>query len=207
MKVMLVNGSPHRTGCTNRALSEVAAALEEQGVASDVFWIGVKPVAGCIACGRCGSAGRCVFDDCVNEFLRVAADYDGFVFGTPVYYAGMAGQMHSFMDRAFYASGPEVFRLKPAAGVVSARRSGTTAAWDGFNKYFGISQMITVGSQYWNMVHGRNAEEVEQDVEGLQTMRVLGRNMAWLLKSLEAGRSAGVALPQAEPHMYTNFVR
>lgn len=208
MKVILVNGSPHKNGCTHRALSEVAGALAENGVDSDIFWIGAKPLAGCIACRQCSTTGRCVFNDRVNEFLEIAPSYDGFVFGSPVYYAGMAGSMKCFMDRAFYADRAQSFYLKPAAGVVSARRGGTTATWDEFNKYFGITQMITVGSQYWNMVHGSKPEDVEQDAEGLQTMRTLGRNMAYLLKSLEAGCAAGVERPAVEPvRQWTNFIR
>ena len=208
MKVMLVNGSPHKDGCTNRALAEIATTLAENGVESDIFWIGTKPLAGCIACGTCATTGRCVFNDRVNEFLAVAPTYDGFVFGSPVYYAGMAGAMKCFMDRAFYADGANSFYLKPVAGIASARRAGTTATWDEFNKYFGIKQMLTVGSQYWNMVHGGKAADVEQDAEGLQTMRTLARNMAYLLKSLEAGRAAGVELPAVEPvHQWTNFIR
>lgn len=208
MNVILVNGSPHKNGCTNRALTEVSAALAEQGVESDIFWIGTKPLAGCIACRQCTSTGRCMFNDRVNEFLEIASSYDGFVFGSPVYFAGMAGAMKCFMDRAFYADHSNAFYLKPAAAVASARRAGTTATWDEFNKYFGIKQMITVGSQYWNMVHGSKPEDVEQDAEGLQTMRTLGRNMAYVLRSLEAGRAAGVALPEVEPvHQWTNFIR
>jgi len=207
MKVLLVNGSPHPTGCTNRALREVAAALETQGVGSELFWIGVKPLAGCIACGQCAKTGRCVFKDRVNEFLEVAGDFDGFVFGSPVHYAGAGGAITSFMDRAFYASGPELFYMKPAAAIVSARRGGNTATWDQLNKYFGIKQMPIVTSQYWNMVHGNTPAEVEQDLEGLQTMRTLGYNMAYMLKCLEAGRTAGVELPQREPGQRTNFIR
>ena len=195
MNVLLVNGSPHAKGCTDRALREVGAALAEEGVGSEVFWIGVKPLAGCIACGQCGRLGRCVFNDRVNEFLQVAGGFDGFVFGSPVHYAGAGGAITSFMDRAFYASGPKLFYMKPAAAVVSARRGGNTATWDQLNKYFGIKQMPIVTSQYWNMVHGNTPAEVEQDLEGLQTMRTLARNMAFMLTCLEAGRAAGVALP------------
>lgn len=211
MKVCLVNGSPHKEGCTYTALSEVARTLEEENIAAEIFWIGNKPLGGCTACGGCASLGRCVFDDAVNDFRARIKEFDGFVFGSPVYYASVAGNMKAFMDRLFHAeslsNGSWDFYLKPAAAVISARRAGTTAAFDELNKYLTISQMPVVSSRYWNMVHGNNAAEVLQDKEGLYTMRVLGRNMAYLLKCIEAGRRAGLDLPAQEPVVTTNFVR
>ena len=211
MKVLLINGSPHEKGCTYTALREAAKALNEEGVETDFFWIGKKPLAGCAGCGACTKLGRCVFDDNVNEFTALAEGYDGFIFGSPVYFSGMNGALMSFMDRAFF-SGPRreknPFALKPAAAVVSARRAGTTSALDQMNKYFLHGQMIVPGSRYWNMVHGNTPEEVLQDEEGLQIMRTLGRNMAWLLKLKEAGNAAGVPLPkQEEQRIATNFIR
>lgn len=211
MKVMLVNGSPHRHGCTDRALQEVARTLEKDGVEAEIFWIGAKPVGGCIACGGCDRTGACVFDDAVNEFRAKAAEADGFVFGAPVHYAHAGASLVGFMDRLFYSNGragqPDVFRHKPAAAVASARRAGTTAALDDIQKFFTISQMPVVSSRYWNNVHGNTPEEVEQDAEGLWTMRQLGRNMAWLLRSIEAGRAAGLEPPAQEPGARTNFIR
>lgn len=211
MKVMLVNGSPHRHGCTDRALQEVARTLEQNGVKAEIFWIGAKPVGGCIACGGCDRTGACVFDDAVNEFRAKAAEADGFVFGAPVHYAHAGASLVGFMDRLFYSNGragqPDVFRHKPAAAVASARRAGTTAALDDIQKFFTISQMPVVSSRYWNNVHGNTPGEVEQDAEGLWTMRQLGRNMAWLLRSIEAGRAAGLEPPAQEPGARTNFIR
>lgn len=210
MKVLLVNGSPHKEGCTYTALSEVASALNAKAVDTDVFWIGNKPLSGCIACKACIQKKCCVIDDKVNEFLELAGDYDGFVFGTPVHWAGASGAITSFLDRAFYADlngGGNRFLLKPAAAVMSARRAGTTATWDQLNKYFGLMQMPIITSRYWNMVHGAKPEDVKQDAEGLQTMRVLGRNMAWFLKCKEAGEKAGIQIPEQEPMTFTNFIR
>lgn len=211
MKVMLVNGSPHRHGCTDRALQEIARTLEDAGVEAEIFWIGAKPVGGCIACGGCDRTGACVFDDAVNEFRAKAAETDGFVFGAPVHYAHAGASLVGFMDRLFYSNGragqPDVFRHKPAAAVASARRAGTTAALDDIQKFFTISQMPVVSSRYWNNVHGNTPEEVERDAEGLWTMRQLGRNMAWLLRSIEAGRAAGLEPPAQEPGARTNFIR
>ena len=210
MKVLLVNGSPHAKGCTYTALSEIQATLDQEGMESQIFWIGNKPISGCIGCGTCGRTGRCVFDDKVVEFLGLAAGYDGFIFGSPVLYAGIAGNMGSFMDRAFftdYCGKRNTFYLKPAAAVVSARRAGTTAALEEMNKYFLHAQMPVVPSRYWNMVHGGTPDEVRQDLEGLQIMRVLARNMAWLLKCKEAGEKLGVSFPKREQSISTNFIR
>lgn len=210
MKVILVNGSPHKDGCTYTALAEVEKTLNKEGIDTEVFWVGIKPLSGCIACGKCAELGRCAFKDKVNEFLDAAKDADGFIFGSPVHYAGASGAITSFLDRAFFAdmnSGRQSFYLKPGAAIVSARRAGTTAAFDQLNKYFTIAQMPVVSSRYWNMVHGMCAEEVEKDLEGLWTMRVLGRNMAFFLKCKEAGLKAGVKLPKQEKGAITNFIR
>lgn len=207
MKVMLVNGSPHKNGCTYTALCEVEKTLKEEGIDTEIFWVGAKPIGGCMGCGSCGKLGKCVFDDVVNEFVEKAKEADGFIFGSPVHYAAASGAITSFMDRAFY-SGKSAFAHKPAAAVVSARRGGNTATYDQINKYFGISEMPIVSSKYWNMVHGNTPEQVMQDEEGLQTMRVLGRNMAYLLKCIECGRKNGIELPKQEAERkVTNFIR
>lgn len=213
MRVLMVNGSPHEHGCVRRALDEVASTLGEAGVETEVVWVGARPVGGCTACGACSKLGRCAFGekDGVNDFLERAAGADAFVFGAPVHYGRAGASLLGFLDRVFYANGragrPNVLAHKPAAAVASARRAGTTSALADIEKYFTISQMPIVSSRYWNMVHGNSAEEVEQDKEGLWTMRQLGRNMAWMLRSIEAGRAAGVALPEEEPGTWTNFVR
>lgn len=210
MKVLLVNGSPHKRGCTYTALKEVAEILNKEEVDTEIFQVGKKPLTGCTACRKCSETGYCIFDDKVNEFIKKAEDFDGFVFGAPVHYAAVNGAMTSFMDRAFYAplkAGKDTFYLKPAAAVVSARRAGTTTTFDQLNKYFTLNQMPVVSSRYWNMVYGSNPEEVKEDKEGLQTMRILGRNMAFLLKCKEAGIRAGVDLPEKEEITFTNFIR
>ena len=206
MKVLLVNGSPHANGCTYTALCEVAGALEKEGIETEIFQVGTKPISGCLACGACMKTGRCVINDTVNEFLAKVETADGFVFGSPVHFASASGALTSFMDRVFYGRG-NLFAYKPAAAVMSCRRGGATATFEQINKYFTISNMPVVGSQYWNMVHGNNPDEVKQDLEGLQTMRTLGRNMAWLLKSIQAGRAAGVEVPEREAKVATNFIR
>lgn len=210
MKVVLVNGSPHRKGCTYTALEEVAKTLEAEGVDTEIFHLGAKPISGCTACGTCRKTGRCVISDKVNDFLDIAEEADGFVFGSPVHFAAASGAITSFMDRVFYAgrsSAGKPFYLKPAAGVVSARRAGTTATFDQLNKYFTISEMPIISSKYWNMVHGNTPEDVKKDLEGLQTMRVIGRNMAWFLKCKEAGIKAGIPFPEQEEGVATNFIR
>lgn len=206
MKVFLVNGSPHQHGCTDRALREVASALEQGGIEAELFWIGNRPIGGCIGCGACAKLGRCAFDGPVNEFAEKLDSADGFVFGSPVHYAAASGNMTSFLDRLFYSQGRKLAG-KPAAVVVSARRGGTTAAYEQLLKYPGITQMPIISSCYWNMVHGQTPNEVEQDEEGLRTMRVLGHNMAYFLHCLAAGRAAGVPLPPEEPPAHTNFIR
>ncbi|MCD8174794.1 MAG: flavodoxin family protein [Phascolarctobacterium sp.] len=207
MKVILVNGSPHKDGCTNAALSAVSAELEKENIETEIFWIGAKPVGGCMACGGCAKTGKCVLGGVVADFCEKAADADGFIFGSPVHYAGIAGNMKGFLDRVFFSGqsgNGRIFRLKPAAAVVSARRAGTTATFDGINKYFTIAEMYVVSSRYWNMVHGFTAEDVKKDAEGLYTMRILARNMAWLLKSIKA---ANVPPPETEDPVMTNFIR
>ena len=210
MKVLLVNGSPHKEGCTYTALSAVADALAVEGIDPQMFWIGTKALSGCIACKTCVEKKKCVFDDKVNEFLDIAGEYDGFVFGTPVHWAAAGGAITSFLDRAFYADvcgGGNRFLLKPAAAVMSARRAGTTATWDQLNKYFGLMQIPIITSRYWNMVHGATPDQVKKDLEGMQIMRILGKNMAWFLKCKEAGEKAGITLPEQEVVSFTNFIR
>ena len=211
MKVILVNGSPHKEGCTFTALSEVAKMLNQEGIDTEIFWIQNKPVGGCIACMQCGDIGKCAFDDVVNEFRLKAYDADGVVFGTPVHYAAASGNMTAFMDRLFFSEmrGNEgkAFRMKPAAAIISARRAGTTAAFEQMIKYFTIQEMPVVSSSYWNMVHGATPEDVKEDAEGLFTMMELGRNMAYLLHCQEAGRKAGINPPKHEAKPFTNFIR
>ena len=207
MKVLLLNGSPNQNGCTNRALLEVASELKKAGIETEIFWIGKKPIGGCISCKGCRTGGKCAFDDAVNVFSELAKTADGFVFASPVHYAAASGNMTSFMDRLFYSSPKETFRLKPAAVVVSARRGGTTAAYEQLLKYPGISEMPIISSRYWNMVHGSTPSDVEQDGEGLATMRVLGKNMAYFLRCREAAARAGVAMPEEEAAVRTNFIR
>lgn len=206
MKVLLFNGSPNAEGCTYTALCEVARTLQAHGIETELFQLGRKPVAGCIACSACRERGACVFDDGVNELAARLDAFDGFVFGAPVYYAGVCGQATAFLDRLFYSAGAKL-RGKPGAAVVSCRRGGATAAFDRLNKYFSINSMPIVTSQYWNQVHGNTPAEVLQDLEGLQTMRTLAENMAWLLRCIEAGRNAAVPAPQYEPKINTNFIR
>ncbi|MBO5117831.1 MAG: flavodoxin family protein [Treponema sp.] len=206
MKVLLINGSPHKEGCTFTALNEVAKTLEKNGIETEILYLGVKPIAGCIACGKCSQLGKCFIDDKVNEILARCDEFDGVVIGSPVYYAGPSGQIRAFLDRLFYAGGRR-FAGKPGAAVVSCRRGGATAAFDQLNKYFTISSMPIVSSQYWNQIHGAYAEQVLQDEEGMQTMRTLGNNMAWLLKCIQLGKENGITLPEREPPVWTNFVR
>lgn len=205
-KILLINGSPHEHGCTYTALKEVADTLAAGGVDSEFVYLGTKPVAGCIACGSCAGTDRCAFGDQVNEVLEKLDEYDGIVTGSPVYYAGPSGQICAFLDRLFYASGGRMAG-KLAAAVVSCRRGGASAAFDRLNKYFTISNMNVVSSQYWNQVHGKVPEDVRKDKEGLQTMRTLAQNIIWNLKNMEAGRAAGVEPPEYEAKEYTNFIR
>lgn len=205
MKVLLINGSPNAKGCTYTALSEVEKELNNQGVETEIIHVGHKDIRGCIGCRSCKKTGKCVFDDIVNEVALKFEDCDGIVVGSPVYYAGANGTLVSFMDRMFYSTKADK-RMKVGAAVVSCRRAGNTATFDILNKYFTISQMPIVSSQYWNMVHGNNAEEVKQDVEGLQTMRTLGKNMAFLMKCIALGKEE-YGLPEREDITFTNFIR
>lgn len=206
MKVLCINGSPHEKGCTYTALREVADTLEKNGVETEFLWIGKEPVAGCIACGKCAGTGTCIFDDKVNRALKHLDEYDGIVVGSPVYYAGPSGQICAFLDRFFYCGGSRMSG-KPAAAVVSCRRGGASAAYDRLNKYFTICNMNVVGSQYWNQVHGSCPEDVRKDEEGMQTMRTLGQNMAWMLKNIKAGNENGILTPDYEPKIRTNFIK
>ena len=207
MKVLLINGSPRENGCTYTALTEVAGALNAGGIETELLHIGGRVQRGCAACGGCSATGRCVLDDAVNEALDLMEGCDALVLGSPVHYASASGDITGFGDRFFYAGGGGLAH-KPGAAVVSARRAGTTAALDQLNKYFTISRMPIVSSQYWNMVHGNLPEQVRQDTEGLQIMRTLGRNMAWLLHCIEAGRKAGLTPPEPEEQRHvTNFIR
>jgi len=206
MKVLLINGSPHEHGCTDAALGEVAAALQQRGIETEMAYLGTKPVPGCIACGHCSKTGRCVYDDQVNALGARLDEFQGIVLGSPVYYAGPTGTICSFLDRFFHANGGK-FAGKVGASVVSCRRGGASAAFDRLNKYFTITNMNVAGSQYWNQVHGMKAEDVSRDVEGVQTMHALAENMAWLMKCAEAGRAAGVEAPVYEKKQATNFIR
>ena len=206
MKVLLINGSPNEFGCTYTALAEAQKVFEKNGVETEIVYLGKKPVAGCIACGACRKTGKCVFDDKVNEVIDKLDGADGMIVGSPVYYAGVSGQITSFMDRLFYAASGKMKGM-PAASVVSCRRGGASAAFEIINKYFMMTNMPVVTSQYWNQVHGNTPEEVMKDEEGLQTVRVLTQNMIWLLRSIEAGKAAGVEYPEYEPKLRTNFIR
>jgi len=202
VKVLLINGSPHKEGCTYTALREVADALERNGIETEIFHIGTEPVHGCIACLTCFKEGKCVFDDDIcNELAAKCAEADGIVVGSPVYFAGPNGALTALLDRIFYSSGRKLWN-KPAAAVVSCRRGGASAAFDRLNKYFTINRMPVVSSQYWNSVHGRTPEDVKKDKEGLQTMRMLGENMAWLLKSIRDGNAPQ---PPVEKPQFTSF--
>ena len=198
MKVILVNGSPHEKGCTDTALCEAAQALEKNGVETERFWLGNKPLSGCIGCGFCRKAGRCVFDDCVNEFVEKAKTAHGFLFGTPVHYASASGAITSFMDRAFY-SGSTVFAGKPAAAVASCRRGGASAALDQINKYFGICGMPTVPSQYWNMVHGNTPDEVIKDEEACKPCARWATTWPGCFRASKPGTRPALPTPHANP--------
>ena len=206
MKVLLINGSPHEHGCTYTALSEVAAQLDKNGIESEILWLGTEPIRSCTGCRGCKN-NRCVFGGDVVEAAQEKLEAcDGIIVGSPVHYAGPSGQITCFLGRLFY-SGSALLQGKPAASVVSCRRGGASAAFESLNKYFQMSNMPLVTSQYWNSVHGNTPDEVRQDAEGLQTMRTLADNMAWLLRSIEAGRAAGVKYPEREPKQRTNFIR
>ena len=205
MKVLLLNGSPHEKGCTYTALTQIAEALASDGVDSEILWLGNGSTIGCTACLACRKLGKCVHDDVVNLAVEKMKECDGLIVGSPVHYAAASGHITAALDRMFYSAGGTM-RYKPAAAIVSARRAGTTATLDQLNKYFTISSMPVVSSQYWNQVHGNNAEEVVQDLEGMQIMRTLGRNMAFLIKSINLGKEQ-FGLPEKEPRVGTNFIR
>lgn len=212
MKVLLVNGSSNQHGCTFTALSEIEKSLNAEGIETEIFQLGnaeLRDCCGCQGCRKEGHEGKCIFkDNLVNEFIEKAKSADGFIFGSPVYYAHPSGRLLSFMDRVFYAASP-VFAYKPAAAIVSARRAGTTASLDAITKHFTITNMPVISSNYWPMVHGgqNKPDDVRQDLEGLQIMRVLGTNMAWILKCIEAGKKAGIKNPICEQKIMTNFIR
>ena len=209
MKVLLVNGSSHAHGTTMRALEEMIQIFDAEGVETEVIQLGAQAYKDCLQCGACRKTGKCAFgdDDGVNAFIDKAREADGFVFASPTYYAHPSGRIFSFLDRVFFAAGKDVFRYKVGAAVAVARRGGNSANFDALNKYFTINSMPVVSSQYWNQVHGNTPDEVRQDAEGLQTMRTLGSNMAWLLKCIQAGAAAGITFPEREPAMKTNFIR
>ncbi len=206
MKVLLVNGSPHENGCTYTSLKELADTLEGNGILTEIHWIGKGDVPGCRACGYCKKNGRCVMDDDVNGIGQRINEFDGLVFGAPVYYSGPAAQLCSWMDRFFYSYGVKC-RGKVAASVVNARRGGNSASFERLNQYYLMNHMIVPGSQYWNMTHGISPDDVRIDEEGLQTMRSLGRNMAWILKCIDLGKENGIVFPGVEPPQRTNFIR
>ncbi len=206
MKVLLVNGSPHKSGATNRALTEIKNTLEHQNIDADILWLGIDPIASCIGCGACKKSGKCFREDIVNKVAKILQDYDGFVFGSPVHYAAASGALSSFMDRLFMSASSKMY-MKPAAAAVSCRRGGASAAFDEINKYFTINCMPVVSSQYWNQIHGGNAEEAEKDEEGLQTMRTLANNMAFLLKAIDCAVKSGITIPTREAPVRTNYIR
>ncbi|MBR5192608.1 MAG: flavodoxin family protein [Clostridia bacterium] len=206
MKVLLINGSPHPNGTTFASLNEIANTLNNEGIETEIITVGNKKISGCMACRGCTKTGKCVqTDDVVNEIIEKINDADGLVVGSPVYYASINGTLKCLLDRVFYSK--TSFAFKPACAVACARRAGTTATLDIINKYFLISNMPIVSSCYWNMVHGSNAEDTKKDEEGLQTMRTLGKNMAWLIKSIKVAKDNGVKTPQLEDKIKTNFIK
>lgn len=206
MKALLINGSPRAKGCTYTALTELKHTLEQEGIEVELIHVGNKDVRGCIACRKCQEIGKCVFDDVVNEVAPKLAEADAFVIGAPVYYASPAGGAMAFMDRLFFSTRHIDKTMKVGAAVVTCRRGGNTASFDVLNKYFSISSMPIACSQYWNMVYGGSAEEVLADAEGLQTMRTLGRNMAFMMKSFQLGKEQ-FGLPEKEKLIFTSFHR
>lgn len=203
MKVLILNGSPNKNGCTARALREVEETLNGEGVETETLFVGNKDIRGCISCNSCGKSGKCVFDDIINEIAPKFEEADGIVIGTPVYYAGANGSVISLLDRLFYSTGFDK-TMKVGACVLSSRRAGSTSAYDEISKYFAISNMPIATGSYWNEVHGFSAEDVEKDLEGLQTMRNLARNMAFLIKSIHLGKE-NIGLPLLERGSFTSF--
>ncbi|MBR1797789.1 MAG: flavodoxin family protein [Clostridiales bacterium] len=206
-KVLFINGSPNEDGCTSTAMDEVIKVLEENGVETQKIWLGKKAVPDCMACMKCQEIGKCVFPDQVNEIHDMIDDIDGIVVGSPVYYGGPNGRLTSFLDRLFFSIPNDKFNGILGASIVSCRRGGATAAFERLNQYFLMENMHVVSSQYWNQVHGSSKEDVLKDEEGLQTMRTLGRNIVWLLKSIKAGEDSGITKPEHEPKTFTNFIR
>jgi len=206
-KVLLINGSPNENGCTSLALDELIKVLEDNDIETEKIWLGKKAMPDCIACGHCQSAGRCMYKDLVNDVHDEIDEIDGIVVGSPVYYGGPNGRLTSFMDRLFYSVPDEKFNGMIGASVVSCRRGGATAAFERLNQYFLMENMHVAGSQYWNQVHGTSPDQVKLDDEGLQTMRTLGENIAWLIKSIKAGEEKGIEKPAHEAHVFTNFIR
>ena len=212
MKVLMLNGSFNPDGSTSAGLEIMAKTFAEEGVETEIVTVGAKPIADCIACGKCAELKRCVFaNDAVNDFAEKAKTSDGFVFGSPVYYAHPSGRIQSFLDRLFFstmnADRYASLRHKPCASIVVARRAGTSASFDVLNKYATISQMIVVGSTYWNEFHALTKDDVPEDPEGLQTLRNLASNMVYVMKCLKAGRDAGIMPPATKEEVFTNFVR
>lgn len=211
LKVLLFNGSPNKEGCTYTALKEISDTLQKEGIYSEIYHVGNDSIASCKACGACTKLGKCVINDKVNDFVEKAKNFDGFVVGSPVHYASSSGATIAFLDRVFYSafrSGRgDIFKHKPGAAIASARRAGTTSTLDQLNKYFTINQMNLVSGRYWNMVHGRVPNDVLQDLEGMQNMRFLARNLAWTLKCIEAGRKLNINPPEQEEVIYTDFVK
>lgn len=206
MKVLLINGSPNENGCTYTALNEVANTLHANDIDTELVYLGKHPIAGCIACNNCMKTGQCFRDDIVKDIQNRLEEYDGIVIGSPVYYSGPTGQLISFLNRLFYATENRMTG-KVGAAVVSCRRGGASATFEQINQYFTICNMPIISSQYWNLVHGFTPDDVSKDLEGLQTMRVLGQNMAWMLKCIEAGHKAGVDKPVYEKRLRTHFIQ
>lgn len=210
MKVLLINGSPNEKGCTYTALNEISLTLNLEGIETEIYYIGKDPVAPCKACRACGKTGHCIINDKVNDFVKYARNFDGYVIGSPVHYGSAAGSIVPFLDRAFFIdfmSKHNSFTNKPGTAIVSARRAGTTATIDQLNKYFQINQMPVISGRYWNMVHGQNPDEVRKDKEGMQNMRILAKNMAYFLKCKEAAQNVGILPPKQEETVYTNFIK
>lgn len=203
MKVLIINGSPHRNGTTSAALAQVEQILQENGIESERYWVGSGPFQGCLGCLKCMGRKGCVIDDDVNRLLDRSEEFDGLIVGSPVHFAGLPGPLVSFLSRLLYASGG-CFAGKVAAGVVVCRRGGATAAYQQLNMFFGVNNMVIATSQYWNLVHGANGKDVLQDHEGMQTMRTLARNIVWLLR---ATQESPLPPPTHEPKVRTNFVR
>ncbi len=211
MKVLLFNGSPHKNGCTYTALKEISDTLNEEGIDTEIFHVGNDAIKSCMACRACANIGKCVVNDKVNEFVELMKTCDGLIIGSPVHYASSSGATVSFLDRAFFSAflsgNGNAFEHKPGSAIASARRAGTTATLDQLNKYFTITQMPIISGRYWNMVHGSNPDEVRQDLEGMQNMRILARNMAWHLKCKEIALKSGIEMPKKEEVVFTNFIR